>query len=407
MVKKLERGEEAGRPAFAVPRCGLAFTSLSRIEFSLTPRLDSTILGGESQKMEWPRLLAYITGRVDKELRVRNQYLAAENWILRGKIKGRLQLSDGEKRTLAEIAHRLGRKALAEVALAAKSDTILRWFRKLVARKFDGSSCRQSVARPRVEKTIEDLIVRMAQESPSWGYDRMVGALANLGHSVSHQTVGNVLKRNGIAPAPQRKHTTRWRDFIRAHMEVLAGTDLFTVEVFTLKGLITYYVLFFIQLETRRVCLAGITPYPDQQWMEQQARNVTMKDWGFLAHSRYLLHDRDGKFCPVFREVIQAGKVKPLKLPARSPNLNAFAERWVRSVKEECLSRLIFFREHSLRRALTEYIDHFHRERNHQGKGNKLLFPPPCGPVQRCRRGTVQCKERLGGLLRYYEARAA
>jgi hypothetical protein len=128
--------------------------------------------------------------------------------------------------------------------------------------------------------------------------------------------------------------------------------------------------------------------------------------WGFLTHSRYLLHDRDGKFCPVFREVIQAGKVKPLKLPARSPNLNAFAERWVRSVKEECLSRLIFFGEQSLRRALTEYIDHFHRERNHQGKGNKLLIPEPRGPVD-CRRGTVECKERLGGLLRYYEARAA
>src|SRR5215831_5630530 len=138
--------------------------------------------------MQWPRLLAYITGRVDKELLVRNEYLAAENRILRAKIKGRLQLSDGEKRTLAEIAHRLGRKALAEVAVAAKPDTLLRWFRKLVARKFDGSACRQSVGRPRVEKRIEDLIVRMAQENPSWGYDRMVGALANLGHSVSDQT---------------------------------------------------------------------------------------------------------------------------------------------------------------------------------------------------------------------------
>ena len=222
--------------------------------------------------MEWPRLLAYITGRVDKELLVRNEYLAAENRILRAKIKGRLQLLDGEKRTLAEIAHRLGRKALAEVAVAAKPDTILRWFRKLVAHKFDGSACRQSVGRPRVEKTIEDLIVRMAQENPSWGYDRMVGALANLGYSVSDQTVGNVLKRQGIAPAPQRKQTTRWRDFIRAHIEVLAGTDFFTVEVFTLKGLVTYYVLFFIQLETRRVCLAGITPYPDQQWMAAGAK---------------------------------------------------------------------------------------------------------------------------------------
>jgi putative transposase len=165
------------------------------------------------------------------------------------------------------------------------------------------------------------------------------------------------------------------------------------------------YVLFFIQLETRRVCLAGITPYPDQQWMEQQARNMTMKDWGFLAHSRYLLHDRDGKFCPMFREVIRAGKVRPLKLPARSPNLNAFAERWVRSVKEECLSRLILFGENSLRRALTQYIEHYHCERNHQAKANRILFPSQTGA--RKNRGAVRCRERLGGLLKYYEREAA
>src|SRR5215471_18766360 len=186
--------------------------------------------------MQWPRLLAYITGRVDKELLVRNEYLAAENRILRAKIKGRLQLSDGEKRTLAEIAHRLGRKALAEVAVAAKPDTILRWFRKLVARKFDGSACRQSVGRPRVDKTIEDLIARMAQENPSWGYDRMVGALANLGHSVSDQTVGNVLKRHGIAPAPQQQ---AYDALARLHScpHGGAGRDrLLHRGVFTLKG---------------------------------------------------------------------------------------------------------------------------------------------------------------------------
>ena len=233
-------------------------------------------------KMEWPRLLAYITGRVDQELLLRNEYLAAENRILRAKIKGRLQLSGGEKSTLAEIARRLGRKALAEVAVAAKPDTILRWFRRLVARKFDGSRFRQSVGRPRVDQAVENLIVRMARDNPTWGYDRIVGALANLGHTVSDQTVGNILKRHGIAPAPQRKHSTRWSDFIRAHMDVLTGTDFFTVEVLTLKGLMTYYVLFFIQLETRRVCLAAITPYPDQQWMEKQARNVIMKDWGSI-----------------------------------------------------------------------------------------------------------------------------
>ena len=357
--------------------------------------------------MDWPRLLAYITGSVDQELLLRNEYLAAENRILRAKIKGRLQLSDGEKSTLTEIAHRLGRKALAEVAVAAKPETILGWFRKLVARKFDGSRFRDSVGRPSIDEAVENLIVRMAQENPTWGYGRIVGALANLGQTVSDQTVGNVLRRHGIAPAPQRKHTTRWRDFIRVHMDVLAGTDFFTVEVHTLKGLITYYVLFFIQLETRRVCLAGITPYPDQSWMEQQARNVTMKDWGFLAQSRYLLHDRDGKFCPVFRAAIKAGKVRPLQLPARSPNLNAFAERWVRSVKEECTSKLIFFGEGSLRRALTQYIEHHHQERNHQGKENRILLPLPRCPAQRRGGGAVRCKERLGGLLKYYERRAA
>ena len=159
--------------------------------------------------MDWPRLLAYITGTVDQELLLRNEYLAAENRILRGQIKGRLCLSQGEKATLAEIAHRLGRKALPEVAVAAKPETILGWFRKLVARKFDGSCFRRSVGRPRVDKAVEDLVVQMAQENPTWGYDRIVGALGNVGHRLSDRTVGNILQRHGISPAPQRKQTTR------------------------------------------------------------------------------------------------------------------------------------------------------------------------------------------------------
>ena len=138
---------------------------------------------------------------------------------------------------------------------------------------------------------------------------------------------GNILRRHGVPPAPKRKHTTSWKDFIRAHMDVLVGTDFFTVEVLTLKGLVTYYVLFFIQLESRRVCLAGFTPHPDQQWMEQMGRNVTMQKWGFLADSRYLLHDRDSKFCLSFRQLIEAGRVKTMPLPTRSPNLNVRAER--------------------------------------------------------------------------------
>jgi len=354
--------------------------------------------------MDWPRILAYIAGTVDQELLLRNEYLVAENRILKEQVNGRLLLSDAERKTLAEIGYRLGRKTLEDMANAAKPDTILGWYRKLVAQKFDGSKARRKVGRPQVADDIEQLIVRMARENRSWGYDRIVGALANLGHRVSDQTVGNVLRRHGIAPAPRRKHTTTWAAFIRAHLAVLAGMDFFTVEVFTLRGLVTYYVLFFIHLESRKVDIAGITIHPNERWMQQMARNVTMEGAGALQDCRYLLHDRDTKYTRSFRAIIESGQVTPLAVPARSPNLNAYAERWVRSVKEECLSKLILFGERSLRRALTEYVAHFHAERNHQGKGNVLLFPPV---AVRHRAGTVRCRERLGGLLRYYDRDAA
>ena len=160
---------------------------------------------------------------------------------------------------------------------------------------------------------------------------------------MSDETVGNVLRRHGIAPAPKRSQTTSWKDFISAHMNVLAGSDFFTVEVLSWRGLVTYYVLFFLHLESRRVSIAGITRHPDEEWMQQIARNTTQDSWGPLNRCRYVLHDRDTKFCASFRSVLASSGVKTIALPARSPNLNAFAERWVRSVKQECLSKLILF----------------------------------------------------------------
>ena len=350
---------------------------------------------------KWIRLLAYVTGMVNQELLLQNEYLAAENRILRAHLPARLRLADPERSTLAEIGKRLGRKALAHVACVAKPDTILAWYRRLIAQKFDGSKHRRYPGRPRIEPKLETLIVQMARENSGWGYDRIVGALANLGYTVSDQTVGNVLKRHGIAPAPKRSQTTTWKEFIQSHLAVLAGIDFFTVEVLSWRGLVTYYVLFFIHLESRRVSLAGITPHPDQGWMQQMARNATGDSWEFLDQPRYVLHDRDTKFCSVFRATLTAGGIKPIQLPARSPNLNAYAERWVRSAKEECLSKLVLFGEASLRRALTEFIDHYHSERNHQGKGNLLLFPHhEVGQLKP--RSRVRCRERLGGLLKYY-----
>src|SRR5262245_16384065 len=208
--------------------------------------------------MDWARILAYVTGTVDQELLARNEYLAAENRILKAKLNGRPKLSDAERATLGEIGHRLGRKALTEVATVARPDTILGWYHKLVARKFDGSKARRGPGRPRIRREVEQLIVRIAEENRDWGYDRIAGALTNLGYKVCDPTIGNVLQRHGLPPAPERKRTTTWPAFIRTNLALLAGTDFFTAEVLTLRGLVTYYVLFFIHLDSRRVDIAGI-----------------------------------------------------------------------------------------------------------------------------------------------------
>jgi len=355
--------------------------------------------------MDWKTLLAYVTGSVDAHLMLRNEYLVAENSILRQQIKGRLHLSDAERTTLAEIGKKLGKQALEEIAKAAKPDTILGWYRKLAAEKCDGSKQRKSLGRPRIEKELEDLVVQMAQENRSWGYDRLAGALAHLGYDISDQTVGNILKRRGLLPAPDRKKMTTWKEFIRSHMDVLVATDFFTTEVWTLGGLMTFYVLFFIELGSRRVHLAGVTLHPNAQWMMQVARNVTMEGWGCLQSGQYLIHDRDTKFCAAFKQILDDAGINRVPLPPRCPQLNAFAERFVRSIKEEALSRFILFGESALRHVLNEYMAHYHEERPHQGKGNVILSP--FSRPEQDREGMIRCHERLGGLLKYYDRDAA
>jgi len=355
--------------------------------------------------MDWKHLLAYITGTVDQELLLRNEYLVTENRMLRNQLTGRVHLSDGERKTLAEIGQKLGKKVLEEVAHIVKPDTILAWHRKLVAQKFDGSEQRKAVGRPRVDEELEDLVVQMAKENRGWGYGHIAGALAELGYDISDQSVGNILKRRGLSTAPDRKKTTTWKAFIRTHMEVLWATDFFSTEVWTLGGLVTFYILFFIKLDTREVHLAGVTAHPNEAWMMQMARNATMEAWGFLAPGQYLIHDRDTKYCDAFKQIIDDAGVKRLPLPPRSPWLNAFAERWVKSVKDEALARVILFGERSLHHVLGEYVEHYHAERPHQGKGNVIPFPAP--RAEGAADGPIECRERLGGLLKYYHRKAA
>jgi putative transposase len=253
-------------------------------------------------------------------------------------------------------------------------------------------------------RTIEDLTVRMATENPRWGYTRIQGALKNLGHRVGRTTIADILKRNGIDPAPERGKRVTWKQFLSSHWDVLAAADFFTVEVWGLRGLVTCYVFFVIELATRRIEIAGITPGPSEAWMMQIGRNLTDPVEGFLADNKLLIIDRDSKYSAAFRSLLAESEVEPVRLPPRSPNLNAHAERFVRSIKDECLNRVIFCGERSLRKATREYAAHYHRERNHQGIGNRLIEPGNC---LRSTGSAIECAQRLGGMLRFYYRAAA
>ncbi len=338
----------------------------------------------------------------NRELHALIDYLKEENRVLREQVGGkRLRFTDDQRCRLAAKAKGLGRKLLRELGTIVTPDTLLAWHRRLIARKYDGST-KRGPGRPRVMETIRELVVRMARENRSWGYTRLMGALSNLGHEVGRGTVANILKEKGIEPAPQRSEKTSWAEFLKTHWGSIAATDFFTVEVWTLGGLVRYHVLFVIELSTRRVEIAGIVPEPEGEWMKQMGRNLTDGIDGFLLGKRYLIHDRAPLFTNDFREILKSVDVECLKLPPRSPNLNAFAERFVLSIKSECLDGMIIFGEGRLRRLIREYVDHYHQERNHQGLDNELIEPS-----KEEGSGPVECRERLGGLLNYYYRRAA
>ena len=275
--------------------------------------------------MKTTEVMAIIGGHVNEELLKRNEYLAAENEILRSKIKGRIKFTDYERRRLAKLGKDLGRKALKDIGSIVKPDTIFTWYRKLIAEKFDSSKNRKSPGRPRVSKDIEQLVLKIAQENRTWGYDRIAGAIANLGHQISDQTVGNILKQHDIPPVKGSNNGMPWAEFLESHKDVLVGCDFFSTEVLTPVGLITYYVLFFIKIGSREVHIGGITPCPDENWMKQIARNITMADIGFLNGCKYILLDRDKKFCLSFRKLLKDSGVKPIRLPVCSPNLNSYS----------------------------------------------------------------------------------
>jgi transposase InsO family protein len=331
------------------------------------------------------------------------EYLKAENRVLKARLGSRrLTFTDAERRLLARYAKVVGRGRLFGLDPIVSPDTLLRWHRQLIAMKW--TFVRRGPGRPRVMRVIEELVVRMASENPRWGYTRIQGALSNLGQQVARGTIANILKREGIEPAPTRGTRTPWSVFLKAHWRSLVAADFLSVEVWKLSGLVTYYVLFLIELRTRAVKIAGITTNPAQAWMLQIARNVCDVDDGMLTRGRKLIVDRDAKYSYDWRSFIEEQGVEVIRLPPKSPNLNAHAERFVRSINEECLDRM-----HLHRRGVTAVGGCSvhgalpHRE-NHQGLDNRLIQAErPAVPSHRA----VERRVRLGGLLSFYRYAAA
>lgn len=318
-------------------------------------------------------LLLMFSGWVNRHQRQVIDYLMEENRVLREQLGGRrLRLNDDQRRRLAVKGKLLGRKILGEVAGIVTPDTILRWYRQLVAKKYDGSK-KRGPGRPRTGREIADLVVGMATENPGWGYTRLRDALRHLGHEIARNTVKRILLDHRVVPAPERNRKTSWKTFIKAHLGEIAAADFLAVEVLTLRGLVRSFVLFVIDIESRRVEIAGITRQPDEGWMKQVARNLTDAEDGFLLGVRYLVLDRDPLCTAAFRKMLKDSGVEALRLPARSPNLNAYVERFVLSIKSECLNGIVPLGEGHLRRYVSAYLSHYHGERHHQGLGGELI----------------------------------
>ncbi len=332
------------------------------------------------------------------------EYLRAENRVLRARLgPKRLRFVDAERRLLAEKGKPLGRKLLADVASLATPETILRWYREQVAAKYDGSRTRGGPGRPASPGDKVKQLLTMARENPSWGYTRLRGALENLGFDLGRSTIQHPHRARHRARSGPGKDDAL-EDLSQGALGCHRRGRLLQRGGPHARGLVRYLVLFVIDLKTRRVHIAGVTCAADGAWMAQVARNLTDAAAGPLTGFGHLIVDRDPLFTAHFRTLLQAAGVQLLRVPSRSPNLNAYAERFVRSIKGECLRHIVPLGEGHLRAVVHDFVEHYHAERNHQGLGNVIPFPSP-DPASRV--GRIDRRERLGGVLSFYTRSAA
>lgn len=318
---------------------------------------------------------------------------------------GRPVLTTADRALLAAFGRVLSRRAWRRSAFVIPA-TLLRWHRDLVARRW--TYPHRSPGRPATAAEIRELVVRLARENPGWGYRRVQGELVGLGLKLAASTVWEILKGAGIEPAPRRLEQS-WADFLRQQAASILECDFLSVDTLFLKR---FYVLFFIELGTRRVRLAGITTNPDGRWVTQQARNLLMQLDDEDARPRFLIRDRDSKFTRDFDEVFRSQGIRVIKAPVQAPKARAHAERWVGTVRRECLDRILILGRRHLESVLREYTAHYNEHRPHRALEQlppRSQSPPDDGgrpPTEAIDLGRLRRRDRLGGLIHEYQLAA-
>jgi len=331
-----------------------------------------------------------------------NEFLRLESTILRRRVKGKVIPTPEERADLVRFGRELG-PAIKKIISIVHPITFAKWLRW--AKDRDPATIGRKVGRKCKSESVQALVVRMANENPQWGYQRISGELKKLDIRCSGNTVKRILIKAGLGPRPHRRKSPggTWNEFVNRHAESIVACDFFTKDVWTLFGKVTCNVLFFIHLGTRRVWVAPPTTRSDQAWTAQQARNFTMAMEEMGIKAKYLVHDRDARFGGKFNGILETSGARYVQIPRKSPNCNAYCESWVASVKRECLDHFICFGEGHLDYILHEYVGFYNRHRPHQGKGNRTLNRVP----RAASGGEVVCESRLGGLLKHYCRRVA
>ncbi|WDI40530.1 integrase core domain-containing protein [Bremerella sp. P1] len=357
-------------------------------------------------------LLLLIAGSTQKELAAQIRYLKVENEVLRSKLPKRVSVTAQEKNRLVKFGSKLG-KAINEIVSIVAPDTLRRWIRES---KKPGGIKQTRKGRPRTKEEIRELIIRFAREN-DWGYTRIMGELKKLGiKPPSRNTVKNILKENGLEPGPKRGEGT-WDEFLKMHAASLWQCDFYAKKVLTLKGYRDLYLLIFLHVDSRRVYISPSTFHPNEEWVSQQAEH-------FLKHAeseglevKILMHDRDTKFTESFDAVFESTSVDVKHAAFRSPNTNAFVERFIQTLQQECLDYFVVFGQEHMDHIVSEFVTHYHEERPHQSKDNDILKLPVAssdGDEKSSSGGSsapdptgIECRQRLGGLLKHYRRMAA